>query len=120
MGTKITPGLRKRGGIWHIEKTLDGRRLYESTGTSDLVEAERYLARHLEEIRKGTVYGIRPERTFGEAGIEYIKAKAYKKSIRKEAERLNQVHTLGSVIFRFTNSTWVCSSRLSPKAERMR
>ena len=29
---------------------------------------------------------------FGEAGIEYIKAKAYKKSIRKEAERLNQIH----------------------------
>ena len=92
MGTKITPGLRKRGGIWHIEKTLDGRRLYESTGTSDLAEAERYLTRRLEEIRKATVYGIRPERMFGEAGIEYIKAKAYKKSIRKEAERLNQVH----------------------------
>jgi len=91
MGKKITPGLRKRGGVWHIEKTLDGRRLYESTGTGNLVEAERFLARRLEEIRQATVYGVRPERTFEQAALEYIKVKAYKKSIRKEAERLNQV-----------------------------
>ncbi len=91
MGKKITPGLRKRGGIWHIEKTLDGRRLYESTGTSDLVEAERYLTRRLEEIRKATVYGIRPERTFEQAAEAYVKAKAYKKSIGREVIRLNEV-----------------------------
>jgi integrase len=91
MGKKITPGLRKRGGVWHIEKTLDGRRLYESTGTGNLVEAERFLARRLEEIRQATVFGVRPERTFEQAALEYVKAKAYKKSIRKEAERLNQV-----------------------------
>jgi integrase len=91
MGKKITSGLRKRGDIWHIEKTVNGHRLYESTGTGDLVEAERYLARRLEEMRQATIYGIRPERTFEQAAVAYIEAKAYKKSIRKEAERLNQV-----------------------------
>lgn len=91
MGKKITPGLRKRGEIWHIEKTLDGRRLFESTGTGDLAEAERFLARRLEEIRQATVYGVRPERTFEQAAVEYIQAKAHKKSIRKEVERLKQV-----------------------------
>ena len=29
------PGLRFRGGVWHVEKTISGKRLFESTGTSD-------------------------------------------------------------------------------------
>ncbi len=56
MGKKITSGLRKRGDVWHVEKTVNGRRLFESTGSSNLVEAEQYLARRLEEIRQATVY----------------------------------------------------------------
>lgn len=91
MGKKIASGLRKRGDLWHIEKTVDGRRLFESTGTGDLVEAERFLARRLEEIRQATVYGVRPDRTFEQAALAYVKAKAHKKSIRREAVRLNEV-----------------------------
>lgn len=91
MGKKITSGLRKRGDIWHIEKTVKGHRLFESTGTGDLIEAEEFLVRRLEEIRKATVYGIRPDRTFEQAAVEYLKFKCHKKSLRQEAERLNQV-----------------------------
>lgn len=91
MGKRIASGLRKRGDVYHIEKTVDGRRLFESTGTGDLVEAERYLAKRLEEIRQATLYGVRPERTFEQAAVEYVKAKSHKKSIGKEAERLNKL-----------------------------
>ena len=85
MGKKITSGLRKRGDVYHIEKTVEGRRLFESTGTGDLVEAERYLAKRLEEIRQATLYGVRPERTFAQAAVAYIQAKSHKKSIGIEA-----------------------------------
>ena len=60
MGRKKTPGLVKRGGIWHIDKQVRGSRLCESTGTSDLNEAEAYLARRIEEVRQARVYGVRP------------------------------------------------------------
>ncbi len=45
MGRKRTPGLALRGGIWHIDKSILGRRVCQSTGTAQLEEAERYLAR---------------------------------------------------------------------------
>ena len=32
MGRTRTPGLIKRGGIWHIDKQIRGRRICESTG----------------------------------------------------------------------------------------
>ena len=38
MGRKKQPalsGLRERKGVWHIEKTVFGTRLYESTGTGN-------------------------------------------------------------------------------------
>ena len=50
MGRKRSPGLRIRGGIWHIDKQILGRKVCESTGTGDLEEAELILARKIEEI----------------------------------------------------------------------
>lgn len=60
MGRKKIPGLILRNGIWHIDKKVDKIRLCESTGSSQLEEAERYLIRRLETIRQAKVYGIRP------------------------------------------------------------
>ena len=65
MGRKRTPGLQKIGDIWHIDKNVNGRRLCESTGTSNLEEAEKYLARRLETIRQAEVYGVRPKGYLG-------------------------------------------------------
>jgi hypothetical protein len=42
MAGKRRPGLRKRGGYWHIEKAIDGHRIYESTGETDYRRAEAY------------------------------------------------------------------------------
>jgi len=73
MGRKATPGLIKRNGIWHIDKQVKGRRICESTGERSLTEAERYLTQRVEQIRQAQVYGIRPQRTFREAGVKYVR-----------------------------------------------
>ena len=67
-----SPGLKKRGRIWWIDKRVKGYgRVAESCGTTNLAEAEQYLAFRLNEIRNAMVYGIRPTRTFQQAAIKY-------------------------------------------------
>jgi hypothetical protein len=36
MGRIRTAGLVKRGDVWHIDKTIGGKRLCESTGETEL------------------------------------------------------------------------------------
>ena len=67
MGRRKTPGLTKRAGVWHVDKHIGGRRVCQSTGTTQLEEAERFLARLIETARQAQVYGVRPTRTFEQA-----------------------------------------------------
>ncbi|MGJ0486641.1 MAG: tyrosine-type recombinase/integrase [Methylomicrobium sp.] len=85
--SKKTPGLTKRGDIWHINKVIKGKRLYESTGTSDLEEAERYLAQRITEFRGQLIYGERKSYTFIEAATKYLK-EVDKKSLDRDAVTL--------------------------------
>ena len=75
------PGLVKRGNTWHINKKVDGVRICESTGTSELKEAEKYLVRRLETIRQAKVYGVRPKRLFREAATKFLLENQHKRSI---------------------------------------
>lgn len=88
MGCKKTPGLYKRGGIWHVDKQVLGERIRESTKTSSLKEAERYLTRRIEVLRDGKLYGIRPPRSFREAGEKYIRENQHKRSIHQDVLQL--------------------------------
>jgi integrase len=85
MGHKKMPGLVKRGGAWHINKVVNGVRICESTGVSQLEEAEKYLVHRLENIRNAKVYGIRPKRTFREAATKFLLENQHKKSIHIDA-----------------------------------
>jgi hypothetical protein len=87
MGQKVPPGLVKRGGVWHVQKTISGKRIRESTGTSDLTEAERYLAYRMEETRKTEVYGVR-QKDFREAT-----------SASERGNQVNSVRTSGNSTF---------------------
>lgn len=87
MGRKKIPGLVNRKGIWHIDKIVRGRRICESTGTGDLEEAERYLARRTEELRQAEVYGVRPKRTFRQAATKYLN-ESTKSTLREDARHL--------------------------------
>ena len=91
MGRKKTPGLIKRSGIWHIDKVVFRRRIVETTRTGDLNEAERYLARRIEEIRQAAIYGIRPERLFKEAATKYLRENMHKRSIGDAASALKGI-----------------------------
>lgn len=84
-------GLTKRGELWHINKKVDGLRIYESTGTQWLEEAEAYLVRRLETIRQAKVYGVRPRRLFREAATKFLLENQHKRSIRCDAEVLRML-----------------------------
>lgn len=78
MSGKRTPGLRRRGknGIWSIQKTVSvgGKsiRICETTGTSSLEEAERYLSKRIEELRSIHIYGEASPLTLFEAAERYL------------------------------------------------
>ncbi len=88
--TKTIPGLRFRGGVWNIEKTVSGTRLFESTGTTDLKEAQRRLIFRLDQIRQAEVYGVRPRRIFEEAASRYLAENQHKGSIEADRSYIDQ------------------------------
>lgn len=91
MARKGITGLSQRNGIWHIDKKINGERLYESTGTGDRAEAERYLIRRLELLRQEKVYGVRRVRIWREAATRYLLEKKDQPSIKLTARCLKQL-----------------------------
>ena len=91
MGKKKTPGLSKRYGIWQIDKVIHGRRLCESTGSSDLEDAERYLAKRTREITDIVLFGSRPERIWREAATKFINDNLHRTRIDEIARHLKQL-----------------------------
>ena len=88
MGRKRIPGLIMRAGNWHIDKRLFGRRICQSTGTPQLEEAERTLARVMEETRQAQVYGVRPSRSFEQAAARFVLENRHKRSLSDDVSRL--------------------------------
>ncbi len=77
------PGLRQKGGIWHIEKRCryaQGGWIRESTALSSRIEAEQHLIRRLaeyeEEARRREVVIF----TFEDAALRYLEEIAHKSS----------------------------------------
>lgn len=91
MGRRKTPGFIKRAGIWHIDKRIHGRRVCQSTGTANLEEAERYLARLMEETRQAQIYGVRPRRTFEQAASKFVLENQHKRSLDDDIGRLKHL-----------------------------
>ena len=83
-----TRGLLLRKGIWHIDKVLFGKRICESTHTSDLKEAEALLAHRVSQARKVHLYGEPMEHTFREAGVKFLKENQHKRSIERDVRAL--------------------------------
>jgi integrase len=81
-------GLLLRKGIWHIDKVLFGRRLCDSTHTSDLKEAEMLLAHRVSQARKVHLYGEPAEHTFREAGLKFLAENQHKKTIERDVRTL--------------------------------
>ena len=94
MGKKKTAGLVKRNGIWHIDKVIHGRRLCESTGSSNLAEAERYLTKRTSEIVEVILYGSQRVRIWREAATRYLQDNLHKARIEETARHLKQLESL--------------------------
>jgi integrase len=88
MGTQKASGLTKRGGVWHLDKMYRGTRIRESAGTSEIRKAQELLARRMEEIRKVTMFGVRPDRTFRAAATKFLAENQHKRSIDDDAIHL--------------------------------
>jgi len=88
--SKASPGLRKRGKVWHIDKIIAGRRIQASTGETELEAAERYLKKLAHDIREVEVYGESPVKTFDQAAARYI-LEAHKKSLDRDLYSLDAV-----------------------------
>jgi hypothetical protein len=91
MGNQRTPGIQKRGGIWHIDKKFRGARICESTGTSDILQAKEYFAKRVMEMREVRLFGIRQERTFRVAATKYLKEHQHKRSLERDARALSSL-----------------------------
>jgi integrase len=91
MGRIKSAGLVKRGDVWHIDKTIGGRRLCESTGESELSKAELYLAMRIERARRASIYGERPKRLFRDAGERYLRENQHKRRIYIDELHLKQL-----------------------------
>jgi hypothetical protein len=91
MGRKKSPGLVKRGVIWHLDKRIGGRRVCQSTGSAELEEAENVVARLIEETRQAQLYGVRPQRTFEQAAAKFVVENSHKRSLDTDVIRLKQL-----------------------------
>jgi len=91
MGRKKTPGLKKRGGLWHVDKRVSGQRICQSTGSTSLIEAERFLARLMEQTRQAQYYGVRPTRSFAQAAAKFVLENQHKRSVCSDIGRLKQL-----------------------------
>ncbi len=87
MANKKAPGLIKRGQIWHIDKTIAGKRIQGSTGTSSLEEAQAVLSHVVSTHHRAKFFGVRPKRTFREVATTYLKEET-KKSLHNDAQAL--------------------------------
>ena len=88
---KHTPGLRKKGQIWHIAKVICGDLVYQSTGETELERAEKYLAHFIEQRRKQVIFGERFEHTFDEAAARFVDEYGHKRSLDRDIVTLKAV-----------------------------
>jgi integrase len=101
MGQPKTPGLIKRGGIWHIDKVIRGTRVCESTGTSDRRGAEELLARRINQVREARLFGLRTEHTFRAAATKFLNENQHQRRIKDSALHLQQLDPfIGSMFLR--------------------
>jgi hypothetical protein len=77
-----------RKGVWHIDKVLFGKRVCESTRSSDLKEAEMLLAHRVSEARRAHLYGEPAEHTFREAGVKFLAENQHKRSVERDVRAL--------------------------------
>ncbi len=82
-------GLYQRGDVWWISfVTPHGERLRESSGTSDKTLAHEYLDRQKVKYWEQQRLGVKPQRSWQEAAVRWIKETCHKRSHEKDIAQL--------------------------------
>lgn len=81
-------GLHFRFGVWQIDKVIHGKRICESTGTSDYREAQALLANRMEARRAVALYGEPKKWIFREAATKFLNENTHKRSLERDARAL--------------------------------
>jgi integrase len=87
MANKKTPGLVKRGQIWHIDKRIGQKRIQSSTETGCREDAEAILSHVISTHHRAKFFGVRPKRLFREAATKFLTEET-KKSLHNDAQAL--------------------------------
>jgi integrase len=81
--------LWKRAGIYNIDITApDGTRIRRTTGTADREKAKEYHDRLKAELWDLKRLKRKPQRTWDEVALRWLKEKAHKKSYRDDVQRI--------------------------------
>lgn len=81
--------LWKRAGIYTVDITApDGSRIRRSTGTTDREKAKEYHDRLKAELWDLVRLKRKPQRSWDEAAVRWLKEKAHKKSYRDDVQRI--------------------------------
>jgi integrase len=92
MGTrKNMSGLTKRGGIWHIDKQFNGRRICRTTGKTERKAAEGALKKLMSELDFRDSSWHRPEISFGKAAVKWAADNQDRKSIDRDIQDIDLV-----------------------------
>ncbi len=81
--------LWKRAGIYTVDVTApDGSRIRRSTGTTDREKAKEYHDKLKAELWDLTRLKQKPQRSWDEAAVRWLKEKAHKKSYSDDVQRI--------------------------------
>lgn len=80
--------LQKRGNIWWVRLTHSGKRIQQSTGTQNKVEAQRIHDQLKADLWKHTYLNEKPRRTWKEAVLRWKNENQHKKSLRDDLDKI--------------------------------
>ncbi len=84
---------RKGSPYWWVRFTYNGRRVQESAATADRVKAEQFEARHKAALWEQDRLGAKPERTWQEAVLRWLKETSHKATHKMDVDRLRWFDT---------------------------
>jgi integrase len=84
--------LRKRGGIWWVDVIApNGERVRRTTGTANKALAQEFHDRVKSELWRIAKLGEKPQRTWNEAVVRWLKEKSHKATLRGDVNLLRRL-----------------------------
>src|SRR5579872_4425638 len=85
--------LCKRGNVWWVRISHNGKRIQRSTGTSDKVAARQLHDKIKADLWKGAYLDEKPERTWMEAVVRWLAESQHKRSLDDDKWHLRWLNT---------------------------